>query len=177
MASKRSISSSASSSGSQPKQAKRQFKCLWLPFRNGNCSRKRSTRHKPSCVAISNKDTLRVCGVRHAGGSKTRFVGPRTSLLPGLPAPPTRSWATSLIMRAFTSITCRCLYCMLSKRKPRIVLSPRTLQLLRPYCPWIDRFRREWERNLTFSTWWQRRTYLFVSIQRSMSWKAAMELI
>ena len=59
---------------------------------------------------ISNKDTLRVCDARRAGGSKTRFVGLRTSLLPELPASPTRSWATSLIMCAVTSINCRCLY-------------------------------------------------------------------
>ena len=32
-----------------------------------------------------------VCGARRADGSKTRFVGLRTSVLPGLPAPPIRS--------------------------------------------------------------------------------------
>ena len=37
------------------------------------------------------KDTLRVCGARRAGGSKTRFMELKTSLLPGLLAPPTRS--------------------------------------------------------------------------------------
>ena len=120
-------------------------------------------------LTICNKATLRVCGARRAGSSKTRFVGLRTSLLPGLPAPPTRSWATSLTMRTVTSISCRCLYCVLSKQKPRIVLPPHTFRLLRAYCPSIDRFRREWGRSLTFATCWQKRTYPFVSIQQSMS--------
>ena len=53
----------------------------------------------------------------------------------------------------------------------------RTLRQLRAYCPWIDCFGREWGRSLTFATCWQRRTYPFVSIQQSMSWRAAMELI
>ena len=50
-----------------------------------------ATKRLPDCVAISNKVTLRVCGARRAGGSKTRFVGLRTSLLLGLPAATTRS--------------------------------------------------------------------------------------
>ena len=82
-----------------------------------------------------------------------------------------------MISHAVPSISCQCLYCVLSKWKPQIVLSLRTLWLLRAYCPWIDHFGREWGRSLTFVTCWQRRTYPFVSIQQSMSWRAAMELM
>ena len=72
VASKRPIELSSSSSASQPKQVKRQN--LWLPFRNGNHSKRKNAKHYPGCAVISSRNMSNACGVRHAEDSKTITV-------------------------------------------------------------------------------------------------------
>ena len=126
MASKRSISSSASSSGSQPKQAKRQVSVAtfqkWQSQQENEhetltwlrCDKQQRYIERLWCETCRRfQDRIR--------GTKNldyRLHQPEAEQCPC----------------AVTSISCRCLYCVLSKRKPRIILSPRTLRLLRPYC-------------------------------------------
>ena len=72
-------------------QSRRRDKYQWLPLRNGNHSKKKSTRRSLGYAVISNRNTLRDCGVKYAEDSKTRSVGLRTSPLPGSLAIQTKS--------------------------------------------------------------------------------------